>query len=598
MKISDLDILIQEGEGVMLEYKESLSSSFARELVAFANTAGGKILLGVRDDGTIKGIADTNELRARIQDIARNCDPPVKIVLQHIGEVTVVTVRESDAKPVQCSDGFFWRLGAVSQKLSREEIRDLFQQVGAIRFDLSICPRFRYPNDFDSDKFNNWLQKSTISHGSSVEDILVNIEAAEHSGGKLLFRNAGVLFFAKEPRRFFNQAYVTCLLFKGTSKVHVLDRKDFDGGIVADIEDSLRFIERNTRTAYKIEKLQREEITQYPMPALREAITNSVMHRDWFMDGANVFIEIFDDRIEVSSPGGLAKGMHIEDLGTKSVRRNPLIADLLHRISFIEKAGTGIRRMRDGARDQGYPEPNFTADGFFTAVFKPVVSKIEDDKVHINNASTPQVPRKYPASTPQVLAILKYAELIGRTREELQMTAEIKDREYFRKEYLTPLLLDGFLELTIPDKPNSPKQRYKTTVAGSNILDEIINLSVTDYKYDKEHKQVDESNNYPATTPQVPRKYPASTPQVPCKYHASTTQVLDILKYAESEGRTRDELQMVAEIKDREYFRKEYLNQLLSDGLLELTIPDKPRSSKQKYRITPTGKAFLKECEK
>jgi ATP-dependent DNA helicase RecG len=212
----------------------------------------------------------------------------------------------------------------------------------------------------------------------------VNIEAAERSGGKLFFRNAGALFFAREPRRFFNQAYVTCLLFKGTSKVHVLDRKDFAGGVVADIEDSLRFIERNTRTAYRIEKLQREEIPEYPVAALREAITNAVMHRDWFMEGANVFVEIFADRIEVSSPGGLPKGMLPEDLGHKSVRRNPLIADLLHRIAFIEKAGTGIRRMREGAREQGYPVPDFSADGFFTAVFRPLPAVSEKDTLQVS----------------------------------------------------------------------------------------------------------------------------------------------------------------------------------------------------------------------
>jgi hypothetical protein len=90
MKAADLYTLLQEGEGVMLEYKEGLSSSFARELVALANTAGGRILLGVRDDGTIKGIADTNQLRARIQDLARNCDPPVKIFVRRIrGEAHV-----------------------------------------------------------------------------------------------------------------------------------------------------------------------------------------------------------------------------------------------------------------------------------------------------------------------------------------------------------------------------------------------------------------------------------------------------------------------------------------------------------------------------
>jgi ATP-dependent DNA helicase RecG len=488
MKAADLDILLQEGEGVMLEYKEGLSASFARELVALANTAGGRILLGVRDDGTVKGIADTNELRARIQDIARNCDPPVKILVQRIGEVTAVTVREGDAKPVQCRDGFFWRQGAVTQKLSREEIRDLFRQAGAIRFDLSICPRFRYPDDFDSEKFTDWLRKSKISRGGSVEGILVNIEAAERSGGKLLFRNAGVLFFAREPRRFFNQAYVTCLLFKGTVKVHVLDRKDFSGGVVADIEDSLRFIQRNTRTAYRIEKLQREEIPEYPEAGLREAITNAAMHRDWFIEGANVFVEIYDDRIEVSSPGGLPKGMHPEDLGNKSVRRNPLIADLLHRIAFIEKAGTGIRRMREGAREQGYPEPEFSADGFFTAVFRPIPVVREHD--------TPQAPRKHPASTPQVgikpgprggHEILEFTPQVTTQvtpqvvtllriaiREvsavDLQSALRLKDRVHFLKKYIEPTLEKGLIERSIPEKPRSPKQRYRTTAAGRTVL--------------------------------------------------------------------------------------------------------------------------------
>ena len=106
MNYTDLDILLQEGETSMLEYKESLSSGFSRELVPFANTAGGKILLGVRDDGSVKGIEDTNDIRARIQDIARNCDPPVHILIEQITNVIIITVRESTEKPVQCSDGY------------------------------------------------------------------------------------------------------------------------------------------------------------------------------------------------------------------------------------------------------------------------------------------------------------------------------------------------------------------------------------------------------------------------------------------------------------------------------------------------------------
>src|SRR3972149_11447106 len=152
MKQTDLDILLREGEGSMLEYKESLSSSFARELVAFANTAGGKILFGVRNDGTVIGVRDSNDLRARIQDIARNCDRPINVIVEPVGMVVAVTVRESESKPVQCREGFFWRQGAGTQKLSRDEIREFFRSEGAIRFDLMVSSKFRYPEDFDREK--------------------------------------------------------------------------------------------------------------------------------------------------------------------------------------------------------------------------------------------------------------------------------------------------------------------------------------------------------------------------------------------------------------------------------------------------------------
>lgn len=467
MNQRDLDILLHEGEGSMLEYKESLSSSFARELVAFANSTGGKILLGVRNDGTVVGVRDSNDLRARIQDIARNCDPPVNVVVEPVGKVVAVTVRESDSKPVQCSEGFFWRQGASTQKLSRDEIRDFFRTEGAVRFDLTVCPKFRYPEDFDRDKFAAWIKQSQITRRGRIEDVLVNIEAAERAGRKLVFRNAGVLFFAKNVRHFFPQAYITCLLARGTDKVHLLDRKDFDGGIVADIEDALRFIERNTRVAYRIERLRREEIPEYPMAALREAITNAAMHRDWFNEGANVFVEIYSDRIEISNPGGLPKGMQPSDLGHKSVRRNPLIADLLHRIEFIEKAGTGIKRMRDEARAQGCPEPTFETTGFFTATFRPRAEQAP----HKHRTSTQQViPHVTPQVTPQVAAVLQTIAQEAKSREQLQNAAGIKDREHFRKAYLEPLLAVGWLEMTIPDKPRSSKQRYRITALGRKVL--------------------------------------------------------------------------------------------------------------------------------
>ena len=455
MKESDLNIQLQEGEGTTLEYKERLSSSLGRELVAMANTLGGRILLGVRDDGTEVGIEDSNSIRARIQDIARNCNPPIQVRLERVGRVIVVHVQESDTKPVQCSEGFFWRQGAVTQKLRREEIRDLFRKEGAIRFDLSTCPGFRYPEDFDPEKFSTWLTLSRISKSGSAEDILCNTEAAEGAAGRLLFRNAGVLFFAGEVRRFFNQAYVTCILFRGSDRTDVLDRKDFAGGVVSDIEESLRFIQRNTRTAYRIQALQREEIPEYPMGALREAITNATMHRDWFIEGANVFVEIYADRIEVVSPGGLPAGLSTAQLGTRSVRRNPLVADLLHRIGFIEKAGTGIGRMRKEARDHGCPAPEFRVDSFFTAVFRPLPATQQDGT-------------KSALSRHQVLILRKCVEEQP-LRALLALTGR-SDRTKFRRQVLGPLLQAGYVEMTSPDKPQSSKQRYRITPLGRGAL--------------------------------------------------------------------------------------------------------------------------------
>jgi ATP-dependent DNA helicase RecG len=195
------------------------------------------------------------------------------------------------------------------------------------------------------------------------------------------------------------------------------------------------------------------------------------MHRDWFIEGANVFVELYTDRIEVVSPGGLPKGMTLADLGTKSVRRNALIADLLHRIDFVEKAGTGVKRIRDEAREGGYPEPVWEANGFVTTVFRPnpeVRAAAKAQGAGATDQVTAHVPHMYRASPEQVLLLKAARE--PRSREELQQVAGIRHRQHFLSEYLRPLLDAGLLELTIPDKPRSSKQRYRLTDAGRAYL--------------------------------------------------------------------------------------------------------------------------------
>jgi ATP-dependent DNA helicase RecG len=192
------------------------------------------------------------------------------------------------------------------------------------------------------------------------------------------------------------------------------------------------------------------------------------MHRDWFMEGANVFVEIYTDRIEISSPGGLPKGMKLADLGRKSIRRNALIADLLHRITFIEKAGTGIKRMREEAQDQHCPAPIFEENGFFTAIFYPN-PEVRAQAETTEGTKSAQVGTKLALSWHQVEILRKCSE--DSMLVELMLLTGRSDRTKFRNQVLTPLLEAGFIEMTIPEKPNSSKQRYRITPAGRIVLE-------------------------------------------------------------------------------------------------------------------------------
>jgi ATP-dependent DNA helicase RecG len=197
---------------------------------------------------------------------------------------------------------------------------------------------------------------------------LINLGVLVKNGAGLVLNNAGVLFFAKDPARILPHCVVTCLLFKGNSKVHILVRKSFEFDLLRNIDEAVLFIERHLNLAYEIKELRRKEILEIPEFVIREAIVNAVAHRDYFERGANVQVDIFDDRIEISNPGGLPKGLKPENFGKYSVTRNSLISALLHRCNYVERAGTGIQRMRDGMKEAGRLEPSFEFSGFFTII--------------------------------------------------------------------------------------------------------------------------------------------------------------------------------------------------------------------------------------
>lgn len=389
MKEKELKIILQEGETHKTEFKESLEG-IDKELVAFANSSRGKILLGVRDDGTIKGINVTNALKSQVQDIANNCEPKIEISIESFKNILVVDVAEGKNKPYMCKKGFYLRLGPNSQKLPRDDILKFAIKEGSLRYDEQINKDFDFKKDFNERTFREFLKASKITVNLPTKNILVNMNLAEKQKNKQQFKNAVALMFSKDIKKFNSSAYTTCVLFKGNNRANIIDRKDFEGNLIEQVEDAIRFVEKNIMLTYQIKSLRRKEIPQYPINAVREGIVNAIMHRDYFEKGSNVFVYIYDDFIEIVNPGGLF-GITKNQLGKICARRNERIADLFKMFGLVEKAGTGIQRMKDAMLKAGLKEPKIEpSENFFMITFyghkKDELGKISEgrDIVELN----------------------------------------------------------------------------------------------------------------------------------------------------------------------------------------------------------------------
>jgi ATP-dependent DNA helicase RecG len=298
MNKQELKFILQSGEGLKIEFKKSIGS-LDKEIVAFANSNGGRIFLGVDDNGKVKGVNITNKLKSQIQDIARNCDPPINVRIKEFENILIIEVKEGKDKPHKCSSGFYLRQGANSQKMTRDEILDFAIGEGKIKFDEQIKNEFEFPEDFDENKLDNYLSLAKISKIISNEKIFAELNIIKKDK-VLKFNNAGVLFFAKNPQKFISHSVFTCVSFKDKKGSDIIDRQEITGSLIEIIEEVMKFVVRNTRVAYKFTgKPQRENIYEYPLEAIREAVINSVTHRDYFEDGHNNLLKIFPDRISI-----------------------------------------------------------------------------------------------------------------------------------------------------------------------------------------------------------------------------------------------------------------------------------------------------------
>ena len=360
-----INILIKEGEGLTVEFKEHFTARIDEDMVAFANTKGGIILLGVRDDRTIAGENLTNDLKARINSIARNCAPHIQTKIKHFQSIVAIEVQQGEEKPYSCASGYFRRLDGTTQKMSNHELRTMFQEHEKISFEEKTNRSVSW-KDISREKIRNFLKEADISIRKIIpQNILTSLSLVQ----KGRITNAGALMFASKVEKFIPHAESIFAAFKGTDKTNIYDRNDVKDDLLIQFNEAVAFLKKHLNVRSEIRGFDRSDIYEIPLDALREAVVNAIVHRNYTINGTSIYVRIFDDRVEIENPGGLPNGITKRDFAKSSVRRNPIIADLFNRMGKVERMGSGIDRMRNLMRDAGLKEPVFEMDEFFRVTF-------------------------------------------------------------------------------------------------------------------------------------------------------------------------------------------------------------------------------------
>jgi predicted HTH transcriptional regulator len=260
-------------------------------------------------------------------------------------------------------------------------------------FDDTINHSSKY-SDINEDFVISFLENRAVKLNVKVPKISIRdflwktLKVLKKADSNFIPTNTALLFFSDNVGDFIPQSEIRLARFRGNTRNEFLDSQEICEPIYSMLDKVELFFKRNTRLASKIVEFKRVEIPEYPYEAIREAVINSIAHRDYTRTGAPVQVSIFDDRIEVSSPGGLLKGLDIKKLEGHHETRNKKICSIFHETKDMERYGTGIGKMKDLMKNHGLKEPNFAEEGNFFVVtfYSPqdkildIISSIPDDK--------------------------------------------------------------------------------------------------------------------------------------------------------------------------------------------------------------------------
>jgi ATP-dependent DNA helicase RecG len=461
-------------ESTEYEFKSELEAkrpkSWLKTVSAFANGMGGRLFFGVDDDGGIIGIDDVKRTSEQISNL-------IKERISPLPEFNLTPHRMDDGKTVLAlyiphgdiapyyyiADGnttAYVRVGNESNPASPQRLSELVRLGKNLTFD-SMPTEYKASDltftvldaMFKREKKILLAKKDYVSFGLCKPD------------GTMTY--AGLMFSDECPLL---QSRVFCTHWDGLDKSggldDAVDDKEFEGNIISQLMQSHEFVKMNSKVRWKKMSDHRISKPDYADRAVFEALANALMHRDYTVIGSEVHVDMYDDRLEIYSPGGMPDGTLIQERDideVPSTRRNPIIAEIFHRLDFIERRGSGLKKIKKATADlYGYTDdfaPKFKSTRTaFHVTLKNMNYDLRSDLPY-NKQVAGQVDGQVAGQDDRAEKLFEYCN-IPKTRREMQEFIGIASREYFNKTLLLPLLESGKLKMTVPDKPNSRNQKY------------------------------------------------------------------------------------------------------------------------------------------
>ncbi|MBI2319891.1 MAG: putative DNA binding domain-containing protein [Betaproteobacteria bacterium] len=358
----ELRALIGRGEHQRTEFKaaEADAADVARAITAMANSGGGTLLLGVGDDGSLLGLwyaqpphlarnirtlPDLSGWRQFVVNVSRhNCEPAVPIGVEHVRveghDVLVVHVPDGQDKPYRANGRVYVRIDREVHEATREEVARPMVESGRVQYErlpVTDAELAELDDALVRDYFTKVRRLPYPEDPTERARLLVNLGFATQHASRVVPTVAGLLLFGARPQDRLPAATLKCAFFYGQHQgTQLRDRADVAGPLHRVIDDGAAFVTRNRRLVPRMEGIRRVDVPEYPDYSVREALANALAHRDWSLEGAKVRLFMFDDRLEIWSPGRLPPPITLERLGYDQFSRNRLIARVLVERGFAE----------------------------------------------------------------------------------------------------------------------------------------------------------------------------------------------------------------------------------------------------------------------